>query len=84
MKNIILDSGCSSNMVHKDLVPQGKMLEEEAVKIQCAHSDVTWYPLASVKMEVNGIDIQVKAAVSGIFIVSVLLGRDLPQLNSLL
>ena len=47
----------------------------DAVTIRCAHGDTVLYPLAALELEVDGISIPVEV---------VLLGRDVPQLASLL
>ena len=63
-ENILLDTGCSRTMVRRELIPQSKMLEGEAVPIRCAHGDVVLYPLALVQVAINGKKMEVKAAVS--------------------
>ena len=50
--------------MHQDLVRKGKELEGEAVMICCAHGDVSLYPIAEVDLELEGVQMQVKAAVS--------------------
>ena len=50
---------------------------------QGAHGDTVLYPLAKVNMEINGIPIEVEAAVSSTLPVSVLLGEDVPELKQL-
>ena len=62
--DILLDTGCSRTMVHKNLVPDEKVKEGEAVTIRCAHGDTCLYPLADVQLEVDGLDLTVEAAVS--------------------
>ena len=56
----------------------------DAVTIRCAHGDTVLYPLAALELVVDGISIPVEAAVSESLPVPVLLGRDVPQLASLL
>ena len=63
ISKILLDTGCSRTLVHQDLVPAEKILEGEAVAIRCAHGDTLLYPLAQVSMVVDGIPIEVEAAV---------------------
>ena len=82
--DILLDTGCSRTLVHRDLVAPGSMLEGEAVTIRCAHGDVVLYALAEVGVEVDGKVIKVDAAVSDTLPVSVLLGTDVPELSELL
>ena len=63
-------------MVRVDLVPPEKILSGDAVTIRCAHGDTVLYRLADLEMEVDGVYIQVEAAVSETLPVPVLLGRD--------
>ena len=72
MSDIILDTGCTRTLVHRNVV------------IQCAHGDAVAYPLANVKLEVQGVTVTVEAAVSETLPQSVLLGTDVPELLSLL
>ena len=82
--DIILDTGASRTLVRGDLVPPRAMLEEE-VTIRCAHGDAITYPLAQVTISVGPhLEIAVKAAVSKTLPAAVLLGRDVPELMSLL
>ena len=74
--DIILDTGCSQTMVHNDLVPVERRIAGEAITLRCAHGDTVLYPLADVRMEVDGI--------SETLPVSVLLGTDVSQLGELL
>ena len=80
----MLDTGCSQSMVHKDLVPQDKIVEGDAVTIRCAHGDTVLYPLAKIELEVDRQPISIEAAVSGTLSVDVLLGTDVPELTQLL
>ncbi|KAL5474387.1 hypothetical protein EMCRGX_G026329 [Ephydatia muelleri] len=50
VESIVLDPGCSKTLVHHALVPHKKMLQGEAVTIQCAHGDNALYPLAKVNL----------------------------------
>ena len=84
VRDIVLDTGCSRTLVRGDLVPSQKMQEGDVVTIRCAHGDTVLYPLAEVKMEVDGRQIQVEAAVSDTLPVSVLLGTDVAELGELL
>ena len=71
-------------MVRKDLVPEEKILEGEAVAIRCAHGDTVLYPLAQVEVTVDDQTIGIKAAVAGSLPMDVLLGTDVPELGELL
>ena len=83
MQDILLDTGCTRTMVRVDLVTPEKVLED-AVEIQCAHGDGVWYPLANVEMQVEGLEIEVEAAISEKLPVAVLLGKDVPEFTKLL
>ena len=84
VNDVVLDTGCSQSMVRRDLVPEGTQLLGEAVTVRCAHGDLVLYPLALVKMELDGVALEVKAAVSENLPVSVLVGTDVQELGSLL
>ena len=81
---IVLDTGCSRTMVRQDLVPESKIIEEDAVTIRCAHDDTVLYPIAQLQLEVDGIPVCVEAAVSKSLPVPVLLGTDVAELCQLL
>ena len=70
--------------MRQDLVPQEKILEGDAVTIRYAHGDTLLYPLAEIDMEVDGVLVNVEAAVSETLSVPVLLGTDVPELTRLL
>ena len=72
VSDILLDTGCSRTMVQQDLVHKGKELEGEAVTICSAHGDVSLYPIAKVDLELEGVQMQVKAAMSNTLPVLVL------------
>ena len=78
----LLDTGCSRTLVHRDLVPESKIQQGEAVAIRCAHGDTVLYPLAKISLEVAGCPITAEAAVSDTLPVSLLLGTDTPELLS--
>lgn len=81
VQDILLDTCCSRTMVHKNLVPPEKILEEDVVTIGCAHGDLVLYPLADVE---HGLPIRVEAAISEKLSVAVLLGKDVPDFDDLL
>ena len=64
-----------------DLVPP-EILEGDAVEMQCVHGDSAWYPLANVRIQVEGLEIEVEAAISENLPVAVLLGKDVPEFTS--
>ena len=78
VERVVLDTGCSQSMVHKNLVSQDKIVEGDAVTIRCAHGDKVLYPLAKIELEVDGQPISIEAAVSG------MLPVDVPELTQLL
>ena len=82
--NIVLDTGCSKTLVYKDLVPADKDMEGDVVTIKCAHGDTVLYPIANVTLVVDGLQVQVEAAVSETLPVSVLLSTDVAILEELL
>ena len=81
---ILLDTGCTQTMVRKDLILPEQLIEGEAATIRCVHGDNVLYPLAEVAIEVEGLDLTVRAAISETLPMSVLLGTDVPQLGQLL
>ena len=83
VSDIILDTGCTQTMVHKSLV-DARFLLSEHVCIRCAHGDVSSHPTAIVDIDVGGHKCRVKAGVSDTLPNSVLLGRDVPELDKLL
>ena len=83
VRDILLDTGCSRTLVHKDLLSKDSLLAGEAVAIRCAHGDTVLYPLAQVQLEVEGA-MEVTVAVADKLPMSVLLGTDTPLLSKLL
>ena len=84
VRDILLDSGCSRTMVHLRLVSPEAFVEGSNVVIRCVHGDTVLYPLANIQMDVEGVPIQVKAAVFEDLPVSVLLGTDMAQFSQLI
>ena len=64
VSDILLDTGCSRTLIRKELVPAKKVQEGYVVTIRCAHGDTVLYPLANVKLEVGGREVEVEAAIS--------------------
>ena len=83
-KNIMLDTGCSRTMVHRNLVSEAQILDGESAVVRCAHGDSVLYPMAEVNIEVDGCTISAVAAVSDTLPMDVLLGTDVPELGKLL
>ena len=84
VQDILLDTGCTRTLVHADLVPSQKVLEGDVVTIKCAHGDTRTYPTAIVGIQVDGLEIEVEAAISEKLPVAVLLGKDVPEFSQLL
>ena len=84
LQDILLDTGCTRTMLQADLVPPRKFLEGDAVTIQCAHGDTVLYPLANIAIQVEGLEIEVEAAISDKLPVAVLLGKEVPEFAQLL
>ena len=84
VSDIVLDTGCSQTLVRKELVPEDKITQEQAVTIRCAHGDLVLYPTAVVDLEVAGESLTVKVAVSSTLPMSVLLGTDVQLVADLI
>ena len=84
VRDIVLGTGCSRTLVHKDLVSENSLLAGEAVAIRCAHVDTVLCPLAQVQLEVEGQAMEVTVAVADKLLMSVLLGTGIPLLSKLL
>ena len=81
MDDIVLDTGCACTMVRHDLVPKGRVMAGATIRLRCAHGDVVAYPLATVRLEIDGISLPVTAAIAKRLPASVLLGTDVPELR---
>ena len=84
MDDLLLDTGCLRTIVRRDLVGDEQWLDGESTIIQCAHGDAIAYPLAEVKLEMEGKPVLVKAAVSDTLLQSVLVGTDVPGMLKML
>ena len=82
--DVVLDTGCACTMVRQDLVPKERLVAGATVRLRCTHGDVVTYPLATVKLEIEGVVLPVSAAVAEKLPVSVLLGTDVPELGKLM
>lgn len=71
-------------MVRGDLVQQDQLIKGESATIQCMHRDNVLYPMASATINLDGLNFNVRAAVSKPLPMSVLLGTDVLQLEHLL
>ena len=84
VSRILLDTGCSRTMVRRQFVPQEKFLEGKWVSSRCVHGDTVLYPLADIKLVVEGIPVTVEAAVADSLPVEVILGTDASRTTELL
>ena len=82
--DVVLDTGCACTMVRQDLVPKERLVAGATVRLRCAHGDVVTYPLATVKLDIEGVVLPATAAVAEKLPISVLLGTDVPELGKLL
>ena len=78
--DVVLDTGCACAMVRQYLVPKERLVAGATVRLRCAHGDVVTYPLAAVKLEIDGVSLPVTAAVEE----KLLLGTDIPELGKLM
>ena len=81
--DIVVDTGANKTLVRGDLVTPDDIIDGE-VTIQCAHGDSVSYPLAAVKIKLEGKDIITHAAVAKSLPVAALLGWDVPELRELI
>ena len=83
VQDILLDTSCDRTLVRKKLVPVKRMIVGE-VPIRYAHGDIHMYPLAELEIEIGSSTFAVEAGVTDHLPVSVLLGKDVPELTQLL
>ena len=84
VSDIVLDTGASRTLVREELVPPCAITNGE-VAIRCAHGNAITYPLAEITISVGAHEeLTVQAAVSKSLPAAVLLGRDVPELMTLL
>ena len=81
--DILIDTGATQTLVHRRLVTEDDIVDAE-VSIKCAHGDTVAYPLAAVKITIDGKDFITTAGVSSKLPASVLLGWDVPELMTYL
>ena len=82
--NVVLDLGSACTMVRQDFVHKERLVGGASIRLRCAHGDVVTYPLASVKLEIDGMSLPVTTAVANKLPVSVLLGTNVPELQKLI
>lgn len=83
ISNMVLDTGAARTLVRSDLLSPSAKMEGE-VTIRCAHGDFVTYPLADIKVSTGSKEFLVRAGVSDTLPVPVLLGRDIPELLTLI
>ena len=81
---ILLDTGCTQTMVRRDLTSPSQLIPGEATTIKCVHGDNVVYSLAHVSVDIEGLALKVRAAVSDSLPLPVLLATDVPELGQLL
>lgn len=55
---------CACTMVRHDLVLEAKVVAGVTIRLRCAHGDTVTYPLAAVRLKIDGISVPVTAAVA--------------------
>ena len=85
VEDILLDTGATRTLVREDLAPTRSRVDGK-VTMRCAHGDSVTYPLAEthISLRVAGRELTLTAAVSKTLPAAVLLGRDAPELITLL
>ena len=81
--DITLDMGSARTMINSKMVPDNVEITGR-VPIRCAHGDVRVYPLAQMEVRIGERSLLVEAAMSSTLPVSVLVGRDAPELLDIL
>lgn len=72
-----MDTGSDRTLVDAKLVQRQQEVEGESVSVKCVHGDTLSYPVAEVKLQVDGIDNVARVVAVPSLPVPVLLGRDL-------
>lgn len=80
--DILLDTGCSRTMARAELVRHDIIIQGETIPLKCPWDNVP-YPIAEVRVQLEGVEVTVKAVVSQELLVAVLLERDVPELGQL-
>ena len=83
VNDLTLDTGSARTIVHSRFVDDTTRVAGK-IPIRCAHGDTHIYPLAQVEIRVGEKGFLVEAAVSETLPVSVVLGRDVPELLDML
>ena len=80
VKDIVLDTGAAKTMIRGDLVTEEDMVGSSIIVNASVRMEMVAYPVARVKIVVEGVTYTLDVAVSDSLPVSVLLGRDVPDL----
>ena len=83
VNGICIDTGCSRSLVWRTLLPGDNILSKET-ETRCVQGNVVPYPLAMVKVVVDGRELVIKAGLAEMLPVDVLLGTDIPDLMKLI
>ena len=83
VNDITLDTGSAWTIINSKLVSDSTEITGE-IPIHCAHCDIQIYPLAQVEVRMGERYFMVEAAMSRTLPLSVLLGRDVPELLDML
>ena len=83
VSNLILDTGATRTLVRSNLLPPSIRIEGE-ITVRCAHGDTLTYPLADIKVSIGSKTFLVRAGISNTLPVPIILGRDIPELLSLI
>ena len=75
--DILLDTGTTQSLVHANYV-RGEDMLDECVPIQCIHGETWDYPVSPIDVELGGVKMILKAAVSTKLPQPVVLGWDAP------
>lgn len=80
----LVDTGCTQNLVHQNLVRPGALLEAEWVKVKCVHGDIHKYPIVQLLLKLKAKTHKIKAAVSLNMSHPLILGTNWPGFHNLL
>ena len=82
---IVIDTACTCTMVHRSLISEECLTGDHiTTSIRCAHDDEMVYPLACITLAVGTASYFLAVVVSDTLPRTVLLGRDVPGIQTLL
>ena len=79
----VIDTACTRTMVHRSLISE-ECLTGDHITIRCAHGDEMVYPLACITLAVGTLSYFLTVVVSDTLPHTVLLGLDVPGIQTLL